>query len=505
MVADFATNEFVKVIPVNGTLEVKIPTDANYLYVQRLTTSGVDITPTVQGGTSDFSNDSADIAFEHICNLIGFTSDQNGRDVPQSLGVLNAYKKAHQLLDIGWNALATIPTNNSATGVSSGNHTGMLYSEALEYEKYVMFGCSLKTFMTALHNPYSVMYTEDTKGTAARKKSAYGFNYNNTILNGAFYGTVCSSLISYALGIDYNIQTYDLAWMAKKGLFGEVYDNSASGIRLMDVIWINGHIQLVTDIIRDERGNPTTFYVTEAWQDYVRNLTKNPAQMNSYIQTNNAKIYRYLGIYKNTEYEASEFVAVEDESPVSPYVYNDDICTYLGDCVSIADWESMFINYSKGNYTSMELYKNNALSQTISLPAEYNATHSIDVTSYLTGGGMYKARLTDGTNNSDYTYFEVVDTSVTADYSDNELTVNFESDNAQPLYIKLKTFSGSLKATYVLSDREKINGSAKFDPLTLILEQGRSTPTSTIYARVFFKGTYNQVMGDYVDSGIYSA
>lgn len=424
-----------------------------------------------------------------------------GRDVPQNRGVLNAYKKAHQFADLTWTALSAISTNNRATGCSAGSHTGMLYSEALQFERYVGFGCSLRTFMTALHNPYSVMYTEDTKGTEARKKSAYGFNYLNTTLNGAFYGTVCSGLTSYALGLPVIMQTYDLAWMTEAGLFEEVYDNTGLGVQLMDVIWIGGHVQLVTDIIRDERGTPVTIEVTESTQNYVVTNRRTPAYITDYLTTRHGKLYRYKELYKNLDYEASPFVAVEDET-ASTYQYNDDICTYLGDYVSIAEWENMFINYSKGSYTSMQLYKDDTLIQTITLPESYNATHSIDVTSYLTGAGMYKARLTDGTNNSDYTYFEVVETNVTASRNGNNATVTFNTAS-NPICVRVKRLWGGLLCTQFFTDEEKANGSCTFDPVALRTAQGRRQTTITdVYARVMFNGTYNQVMGDYTNAQI---
>lgn len=437
-----------------------------------------------------------------LFNSIGFISDADGRDIPMFKGVENAYKRAHQLIEIKWSALAAIPTNASATGCSAGQHTGMLYSEALQFEKYVPFGCSLRTFMTAIHNPYSVMYTEDTKGTVARKKSAYGFNYLNTTLNGAFYGTVCSALTSWVIGSPVLWQSADHLWAEEQGLFVKVEDNSANGVRLMDVVWQPGHCSIVTDIYRDAEGNPTLIHLTESVQDYVVNHEMTIAQFDAFLERVSGQIYRYVNLYLNTDYEPSPFVAVDGETPQT-YTYNDDICTYMGDYVSIADWERMFINYAKGSYTAMELYKGNALIQTISLPGSYNATHSIEVTSYLSGAGEYKARLVGSGINSDYTHFEVVGTNVTATLNSGKLTVGFSSTNGSPICVKLKTLSGSVRATYVFSDEEKQNWSCTFDPDALRAAQGRIAFAEKIYARVFFAGKYNQVIGDYVDSHVY--
>lgn len=441
-------------------------------------------------------------SIDAIINSVGYSSDENGHDLPMFQGVLNAYKRAMQLKQIQWTALVAIPTNGSATGCAAGQHTGMLYSEALQFEKYVPFGCSIRTFMTAIHNPYSVMYTEDTKGTEARKKSAYGFDYLNTTLNGAFYGTVCTGYTSWVIGSPLIWQSYDHAWAAKNGMFVEVEDNSATGARLMDVYWKSGHCRVVTDIVRDADGNPTSIQLSESVQNFVVSNNYAASSFNALIASESAKLYRYVNLYLNLDYEQSPFVAVDGETPQT-YTYNDDICTYLGDYVSIADWEKMFINYAKGSYTSMQLYKGNTLIQTITLPSSYNATHSIEVTEYLTGAGEYKARLTDGTNYSDYCYFEVVGTNVATALDGNDLTVNFSSTNGSPLYMKLKLDWGGVKATYVFNDEERQKGSCTFDANALRIAQGRSAWTSTVYARVFFQGKYNQVMGGYVDSHVY--
>lgn len=461
-----------------------------------------DINGNLLTSTQEYSGAGEFDTTESLMNSIGFVSDSNGHDIPLYQGVRNAIKRAMQLKNVQWTALAAIPTNASATGCSAGNHTGVLYSEALQFEKYVPFGCSLRTFMTALHNPYSVMYTEDTKATAGREKSAYGFDYLNTTLNGAFFGIVCTAFTSWIIGSPLIWQSYDHAWCAKQGLFVEVEDNSATGARLADVYWKSGHCRAVTDIVRDSDGNPTHIQMTESTQNYVVAQTYTASAFNSLISSESAKLYRYVNLYDNLDYEPSPFVAVDGETPQT-YTYNDDICTYLGDYVSIADWEKMFINYAKGSYTQMKLYKGNTLIQTITLPSSYNATHSIDVTNYLTGAGEYKARLTDGTNYSDYCYFEVVNTNVTASLDGGNLTVNFSSSNASPLYVKLKVDWGSVKATYVFNDEERQNGTCTFDADALRIAQGRSMWTSTVYARVFFQGKYNQVMGGYVDSHVY--
>ena len=82
-------------------------------------------------------------------------SDKNNTEF-SNLDILNAYKRAHQFMDINWNALSPIPTRENHTGYSEGLHQGMPYSSVKEFNKFIGYDVSIKTFMTALHNPYSL-------------------------------------------------------------------------------------------------------------------------------------------------------------------------------------------------------------------------------------------------------------------------------------------------------------------------------------------------------------
>ncbi len=60
---------------------------------------------------------------------------------------------------------------------------GMIYSSVRRVGKYVGFNISLETFVSAITNPNSVVYTKPIKGT--------GQNVHN------YYGTVCACFVSY--------------------------------------------------------------------------------------------------------------------------------------------------------------------------------------------------------------------------------------------------------------------------------------------------------------------
>lgn len=420
------------------------------------------------------------------------------RDIPQNRGVYLGYKRAHQLADVKWNALSAVPNINAHTGVAAGQHTGIVYSSVKECDKYIGYNVSLLTFMTAVHNPYSLLYTEDVN--ANRSASGYGFTYHGTNC-GAYFGAVCNTFALFAVGMPIDWNTAEWAYLNNTGVFEKPYDQSAYGFELMDLVWEPGHGNVIIDIYRDNRGVPVTIYWAEEINPFPVIHAYTLAQAQNRLAQNNGIIYRYKDIYKSLDYTPSPFIHVEGETTPA-YQYNDDICTYAGDYAAFYEGEAVHINYAKGSYTSMQLYKGDTLIQTITLPSSYNATHSIDVSSYLTGYGKYKAQLTDGTNNSDYTYFEVIETDVSVTHDGFNLTVNFSSANGTPQYVQLTYRSGKSMGIYALSDEEIAAGTCTFNALDLANSQSYGNFGETVYVKVFFVGDYGIVRNDWLNSGL---
>ena len=120
--------------------------------------------------------------------------EKNSADKLSSLleiGSLNAVKKARQMTDISFTPLKPIEANHR-TYKSGKKYTGLIYSSVKEIGTYVGPNITFHTFMTAIHNPRSKIYTEKIN-----ELPYHGTNCK------AYYGTVCSGLVSYALGIQY--------------------------------------------------------------------------------------------------------------------------------------------------------------------------------------------------------------------------------------------------------------------------------------------------------------
>ena len=505
------------------SVHIEKPSDAKYLYLYTVGGSGEPFTPqsvkfSVLGGFG-YEPENKDIKEikQALFNMSAMTQGSGGRDIPQNRGVLNAYKKAHQLLDVEWTALADIPSDTALAPIEPKTHKGLPYSSVKELCKFVPFFVSLRTFMTAAHNPYSLLYTEDVSAEGSR--SAYGFEYHGVNGVATYYGMVCSLFVLSALGFKEYYSTYELEYLCKKGILEKVYDQSGYGVQLMDIVFYRGHGMLITDIYRDERGVPTRIFVSESggdspWKGTDRGLASGTTEFtlegfNEYLAEKKAQklaptIYRYTELYKNLDYEPSPFVAVEDEMLSGEYEYNDDICTFAGDYAAFREGEPIYINYTKGSYTSMELYKNDSLLDTITLDTSPDV-HAVNLGSNLTYG-KYKARLTDGTNHSDYTYFEVIETNVEWEYNDGDFKLEFSSNNSKPIYAQFCFRDGTSRGVYVFTDTDLDNGVAYFNALDILKDMyGKEAFDDTTYIRVFFKGEYGTVCNDYTVNPFYIA
>lgn len=480
-----------RTIDADGTGTFTLPSNCTYILIGKKS-SGNDITPvsvSISGSRNtivEVEKKLQEIDFSSVEQnpLRAINSTSSGRDIPQSIAIRNAYKKAHQLLDLPWVALLPYPkTETPNTYAQPGDKIAVPYSSVKEYNKFVGFNVSIRTFMTAVHNPYSLMYTEDTLET--HQQSAYGIEYHGSNC-GPYFGDVCSSFDLLALGLTIPWTTDQFDYLEKIGRLHRLTDQSANGVRLMDIIWEPGHTTLVTDILRDERGTPTQITVSE-YGPKTTNYT--PEQFNERLRTKHGIIYMYMDLYKNLEYSPSEFVAVDGEPTPPEYTYNDDICTFAGDYACFNSGEDIYINYAAGNYTQMQVYKGETLIETISLVA---ADHAVKITP--DGYGKYKARLTNGNDNSDYTYFEIVDTNLSASYSNGQLTINFSSANGEPSYAEIVNRAGFTRGFIELDEKAISEGTITVNPQMILAEQlpGTSLP-STFYPRVLFKGEYGMV------------
>ncbi len=86
-----------------------------------------------------------------------------------------------------WSPVAeTLPNRNGGYFKKGKEYVGVPYSSVRSEGRYIGFDIALRTFLAAVENPRSVLYTENLTGKVPNAA--------------AFYGSVCSAYTSYALG-----------------------------------------------------------------------------------------------------------------------------------------------------------------------------------------------------------------------------------------------------------------------------------------------------------------
>ena len=342
----------------------------------------------------------------------GFRSEQQYRHPSLSeeayQGALNAVKKTYQLTDIAFTPLNPI-ANNIGTYLADSTYSGMIYSSVKEIGTYVGSNISFHTFMTAIHNPRSKIYTD-----WINRKPYHGTNCR------AYYGTVCSGLVSYALGLMPILGSYDFP------VFDEMEEldiTDTDVFHLADVLWRKGHVAIISDVIRDSEDRVVLLEVSESRPNGCQKYTIERRSIPAMIGNRYKKVLRYKHLEDNTAYTpAPEFVSVLDENPV-PFVYNDDICTDKGDRSCYFVGETVTLNLlSPGD--SVQVYKDGILYSSIPVETENIRLSDLQL-------GVYQARIFQGERSSDYTTWMMVDKAVIPSVS--EMRIFFESENSMPV------------------------------------------------------------------------
>ena len=304
-------------------------------------------------------------------------------------GVADALCVIKQLCNIEWETVNNGMPNASDSATIAGGTTlkGMPYSSASIEDGYIGIGISLYTFMSAVHNPRSVLYTEKSKGYT-------GY---------AYYGAVCTSLVCAAWGLPCLITT------AAFPKWDEVETVNFTDLEVGDIVLSTseGHAKIVSGIERDSSGVITRIRVSEAWVPTCR--MNNFTSYNSFVSAHSTYTgYRYKHIDSVDVYEPVPYIRFFDE----PYLDEKypDIMTGFGDKVTRKKGTDIRINVLDGNgYSSIQIYKDNELIET-----KYTL---VDFTISSPDVGAYEVRMV-GDKKESSTYFDIVDCHIDIDGTD---------------------------------------------------------------------------------------
>ena len=221
-------------------------------------------------------------------------------DVPSSEGVRNAIRRAHQCAYLTYTPPVLLP--NIKEDVPAGTTVrGIAYSSVRIESLYVPNCVSLDTYMTAMQNPNSYLYTRVSATPNSR----------------GYMGTVCSAFVSYCLNMPCVYTTHQLAQVDN---VQQTEDQTVQGLELgAMLLHTSDHVALVTDVIRDDNGLVIGAEVSESVHPRVVSRLWTADEVKAKYLDKGYGIYRYLRI-DEVPYAPTPWVRLPDEEPAVPYV-----------------------------------------------------------------------------------------------------------------------------------------------------------------------------------------
>lgn len=303
-------------------------------------------------------------------------------ETPHKVYSNDVLERAYQMATMVWTPVDPMPMLGGKVYEPGIAVIGAPYSQTGPFNTSLFQDVSYHTFMTAVHNPRSVLYTEDLS------KAPY-----NGLNCATYYGSVCSSSVMWALGFSIPYSTYhivDLPYMNR------LDHQELDSLKVCDVLWKSGHVQMVFEV---EQRSDTLYRIKLFEQSgksaHIKAFSKSSLKQmwdkNGYV----AYRYEYLS-YSDEPIVFGGFESVD---------YNDDLCPSKGDKAVYRTDDTVLINIFNQNYDEIVLMKD----------GKVLSIDKIDGDSYQYQGlmpGIYESFLLSGNSYSAPVSFEIIETRV---------------------------------------------------------------------------------------------
>jgi len=336
--------------------------------------------------------------------------------VPENRGVANAIARAYALTDVEWTPKRDVPGVQKIDGEftvvpfeAGATYRGIPYSGTIATDTYVGLNVSLESFLTALENENSVLYTENLFSTNPKSAS--------------YFGTVCSKFAQYVLDVPGSYNTNNVASIPGMQTLALPGKYTVKEIRLGDVILdVVNHTAVCTGILHDENGEVTAIEISEAVMPLVRRLWWTPEEFYSRFDT--YRLCRYDGIGEVPPAPQLQSSGGHALMPRMGDRYNYTVSSTPG-IVDILDSSCQRVTILRDGQVIREL--------------ELNGEASFTFDRSVPGMLEMQAFRSDGT--SDSVYACVVEASVqvtnTESFADGKLEVTFRGSSGTPLYVQV--------------------------------------------------------------------
>lgn len=388
-----------------GTITTKVLKDENGVKYAPIT--HIDAVLDKDSNALSEHLDQLDRLGEQLDERLDQIESNQTEDIPETLGVAYALKKANEMIKISQYIRASlpVPTDNQVAGETL---VGLPYSSTRKTNTFVPNFVNYDTYLSALANPNSFAYT---------------VNPNLGTLGALYYGVVCIMFVEYCLGIDVARHT-NLSLFGVPGI-EQVETQDAQAMRLGYIINraqanTNPHCEICTGITR-VNGVVTKIRLSESYQPVCREMEYTAEAFNALLSE--YTILRYTKIEENTY---TPFSQIKTESLVNRFVQ-----TRKGDrSIWYTDEDVVLDVLSASTFTKYKVFKDGVLVSTESIPG--NNVINLGNLAY----GKYELLLTDDTNNSPSVSWIVADINVSASSAPGGIiNVSFSSKNASAIGI----------------------------------------------------------------------
>ena len=340
--------------------------------------------------------------------------------LPENQGVQNAIDRAYLLTDVEWTPLADVPGLMDAEGTYHYNaflagvtYKGIPYSGVIDTDTYVGLNVSLESFLTALENEKSVLYTENLFVEGYPKKATY-------------FGTVCSKFAQYVLDIPGSYNTYNIPNIPGVDTIAMPGEYAENQIELGDIIVDTSyHTAVCTGILYDADGDVAYIEISEAVVPTVRRLWWSVEEFFAHFANYRLCRYQFVDAVPAVE----TVITAETDYALMPRYgnkYNYRVSTTKG-----------IVDILKTGYSKAVILRDGEVIDEIAID---DTTEIISFDCSVPGYIEVYLEKADGTR-SDSVYACVVESAVqvtdSTDFASGKLTVTFDGSSGTPLYVQV--------------------------------------------------------------------
>ncbi len=220
----------------------------------------------------------------------------------------------------------TMPNRKGGFFLKGREVVGVPYSSVRSEGRCIGFDISLRTFLAAVENPTSVLYTENLTGKVENAA--------------AYYGSVCSAYTSYALGCGFPEVSRRYGPSISKGIV-LVEPQSAQGVRVGDVIYTphatessGSHVEMVTAVRKDASGRIIAVRIEESRPPTTQVTERDAKRFDAHLAARNKQLLRIIDLEAWRESNRAEGLYFPNPYlDAKPAIINRSVLLDLGDWV----------------------------------------------------------------------------------------------------------------------------------------------------------------------------